>query len=68
MKTCELWGGGVDSYDYDDSDDYDDTDISVDPRPDYDRVLGPTPPKCEYGMIWSTFIDECVLDFQKFWG
>ena len=32
----------------------------------YERVLGPTAAKCEYGMIWSTFINKCVEDFNIF--
>ena len=49
---------------YDDYIDYDyygyvDYDFS-----DYDLVLGPTAAKCEHGMIGSTFIDECVEDFN----
>merc|ERR1719468_263425 len=28
------------------------------------NVLGPTAAKCEYGKMWSVFINQCVKDFR----
>ena len=34
---------------------------------EFSNVLGPTAARCEYGKIWSVFVNQCVKDFRIIW-